>query len=133
MLAGEEHRTVQRDDGLPGSSRAADPRRSREVALHPLALGRMEEDGPLVPGVFQGALKLIQIAHEAEAPLGVRVGERIETGRRRRPRHLRLTPGRQLEQRLGRLGREMGDQFQQAILGGLAHVGKPFGRDAVAE
>ena len=35
----------------------------------------MEEDGPLVPGIFERALQLLLIAHHAEAALLVLGGE----------------------------------------------------------
>lgn len=50
MSAREKDRAMQRDDGLPGAGRPADARRAVELALDPLALCGMEEDGPLVPG-----------------------------------------------------------------------------------
>ena len=123
---------VQCDDGLARARRTGDARRAGVVALHPLPLLGMQEDRPLLPGEIEGALQLLDIRHHAEAALGVGM---IEGIRRRRGGlgHAGLAAGRQFQQRLRRLGRQVVGQGQQRVLGRRLDIVQPLGGHAVAE
>ena len=73
------------------------------VPFDDATLGWMEEDGPLIPRVVQGALQLFPITHNSEAALRVRVIERVDV--HNQARDLRRPTGSQLQQRLGGLAR----------------------------
>src|ERR1035437_467895 len=45
----------------------------------------------------------------------------------------RLDPGRKIEQCLCGFGRQVSDNLKDCVLGGYAHVGKPFGRNAISK
>ena len=59
--ASQIDRPVQRDDGLPVPAEPT-PEPGRVVSFDRLALGRVEEDRPLVPGIVQRALQLLDVA-----------------------------------------------------------------------
>ena len=129
------------------SRRRAPDRRSR--ARRSSRCSGMQEDRPLVPRVLQRPLQLLDVADDAEAPLRVRVRERVNGRLRFR---CRVTGSRLLEAmvvapaRSARLppvassssasaasaGRWSGE-IEQAVLVGPAHVGQPLGRHAVAQ
>ena len=67
---------VQRHDGLAGAGRTGDARRTGVVALDPLPLLGMQEDGPFLPGEIERALQFLDIRHHAEAALGIGMIER---------------------------------------------------------
>ena len=123
---------VQRHDGLARSCRTGDARRTGIVALHPLPLLGVEEDGPLLPWEIERALQFLDIRHHAEAALGIGMIEWI-CGYRSWLRHARLAAGRQFQQRLRRLGGQMVGQSKQRVLGRLLDVAEPLGGHAVAE
>ena len=52
-------------------------RRPVVVALDELALGRVQEDGPLLPRVLQSPFKLFDIGEQTEAALGVGVDKGV--------------------------------------------------------
>ena len=51
--------------------------RVRYTPLPPTALRRVEKDNPFLPGIVQGACQFLDIGHDPEAALGIRVLERI--------------------------------------------------------
>ena len=102
----------------------------RRSALDPLTLLGVEEDGPLLPGELEGALQLLDVRHDAEAALRVRVLERV--GRRRRGRHARRPAGGQLQQRLRSLAGQAVRQSEQRPRRPGARR-QPLGGHAVAE
>ena len=132
MRARQMRGPVQRDDGLARARRTGDAGRAGVVALHPLPLLGVQEDRPLLPREIEGALQLLDIGHHAEAALGVGMVERVRL-RRHGLRHARLAAGRQFQQRLRRLGRQVVGQGQQRVLGRRLHIVQPLGRHAVAE
>ena len=77
-------RAMQRDDGLAGAGGAGDARRTLKVPLNKLALGGVKEDGPLFPGVIEGAGKFVEIAHDTEAAQSVGMLEWIGCANRLR-------------------------------------------------
>ena len=77
VRAGEMHGPVEGHDGLAGAGRPRDAGGAVVLALDELALGRMQEDRPLLPGIVQGPLERLHVGHHPEPPLGVGVGERI--------------------------------------------------------
>ena len=44
-----------------------------------------------------------------------------------------LDAGRQIQQGLGGFGRQVSGNLKDCVLGGLPHVGKPFGRNSVGK
>jgi hypothetical protein len=121
MRAREKRRPMQGDDGLARSRRAGNPRRPGVVALDPLPLFGVQKDRPLFPRVIESALQFLDVAHDAEAALRVRMVEGVG-GYRRCCRHPRFAARRQFQQGLGRLGRQMVGQGQQRVLGRLPDV-----------
>jgi hypothetical protein len=106
------------------------------IALNELALGRVQEDGPLFPGEFERAFEFFEVADDVEAPLGIGVIK----GVRRYGRRSDLgwcfgqTAGRQVEQGFSGFLGQMIDKFEKRIfIGCLTNVGKPFERDAKSE
>ena len=61
----------------------------------------MEEDGPLIPRVVQGALQIFPITHDPKAALRIWVIERVEVHNQAEDR--RRPTGSQFQQRLGSL------------------------------
>ena len=100
------HRPVEGHDGLAGARRPRDAGGAVVVALDELPLGRMQKDRPLLPGIVEGPLERLDVGHHPEAPLrvGVREGIRVGAGR---GGHDGGAPGGELQQRLGRLGRQV--------------------------
>jgi len=123
---------MQRHDGLAGAGGARNPSRPAVAALDELALGRMQENRPFLPGEVEGTFKFLDIGQHAEAALGIgmREGIGLDWGGRRQ---CRSRAGGEIEQRLGRLLRQVGGEAEQGVLGGLAHVGQPFRRHAIAQ
>ena len=118
---------------LPVPAEPGDARRAGIVALDPLrAAPGCRKTVHFSHGKFERALQLLDIGHHAEAPLRVGMVERV---RRRRPAHgtRGVAARRELQQRLGGLGRQVIGQVEQRVLGGLTHVGQPLRRHAVAE
>ena len=123
---------MQCDDGLARARRTRHARGATVVTFNQNALRRMKEDRPLVPGVVERALQFFDISHHAETPLGVGMRERIGSNSYR-PGNLWRDAGGQIQQRFGGLGRQVIREFQQCILTRAAHIGEPFGRNAVPE
>ena len=90
MRARKVDRPMQRHDGLAGARGAGNSCRATVVALHDVALSRMEEDAPLLPEIVEGLTKLFRVLHRPKSTLRVRVRERI--GRRTRVRGRRWWP-----------------------------------------
>ena len=67
MRARQMHRPMERHDGLAGAGRARDTRRAAVLPFDELPLGRVQEDGPLLPGVGQRPLQRLHIRHHPEA------------------------------------------------------------------
>jgi hypothetical protein len=76
MATGEMAGAMQCHDGLACPGGTGHTRRSRIVALLPLALFRMHEDRPLLPREIEGALQLLHIRDNAKPALGVWVVKR---------------------------------------------------------
>jgi len=128
---GEEDGAMERDDSFAGAGGTGDAGRAVVIAFDEGALGGVEEDGPLVPREFEGALQFLHVAHETEPALGVGVGEGV--GGNGGDRYNRGNTRSQAEQGFGSLGREVSGQIEERVFGGLADFGEPFGRDAVAQ
>jgi len=77
---GQKDGPVQGDDGLARACRSGDPRGSALVPFDPLALRRMEENRPFLPGIIQGACQFLDIIHDPEATLCIGVLKRIGSG-----------------------------------------------------
>lgn len=97
---------MQRHDRLPGTCRASNPGRTAEVLLHQLALRGVQEHSPSFPWVLKGKRKFLDILHHPEAAQSVGMLERIGA-RRHRLGQRGLDPGCQVQQGLGRLGRQV--------------------------
>ena len=123
---------MERHDGLARAGRARDARRAVVLPFDELALGRVQEDGPLLPGIVQRPLQRLQVRHHPEAALRVRMRERIGA-RQSRHRTVRRTAGRKLQQRLGGLARQMIGEVEQRVLGRGPHVVQPLDRHAVTQ
>ena len=126
------HRPMERHDGLPGAGRARDARRAAVLPFDELPLGRVQKDGPLLPGVVQRALQRLHIRHHPEAALRVRMRERIGARHGRR-RTVGRTARRKLQQRLGGLARQVIGEVEQRVLRRGPHVVQPLDRHAVAQ
>jgi hypothetical protein len=155
MGAREMMRPMQSHDGLAGPGGAGHARRAGVVALHPLPLIGVKEDGPLVPGEVEGALQLLHARHDPEAALGIGMIERAanRNSAREYPRlgvggqervlnacnrggqlgHARPAACGKFQQRLPGLRREVASQDQERVVGRVLHVTDPFDGNAVAE
>lgn len=122
---------MQRDDRLAGARGTGHPRRARVVALDPFALRGVQEDRPLIPGIVQRLLERLDIRHQAEASLRIRVSERI--GARRRLTNHRPAAGCQLKQCFGSFGGQMAGEIQQALLIDVTDGIQPVRWHAIAE
>ena len=71
MRARKVDRPMQRHDSLAGARGAGNSCRAGVVALHDVALGRMEEDDPLLPGMVEGLTEFFRVLHRPEATLRV--------------------------------------------------------------
>ena len=71
------HGAMQRNDGLPRAGGSRYARRPGVVARDELSLLGMQEDRPLVPRRIEGAFQLLDARHDAEAPLGIGMRERV--------------------------------------------------------
>ena len=78
----QKGRSVERNDRLPGTGRTGDAGRAIERSFHQCALGRVEEDCPLLPRELHRARQLLDIVHHPEAAQGVGMLERIGTSDR---------------------------------------------------
>ena len=123
---------MERHDGLAGAGRARDTRRAVVLPFDELPLGRVQEDGPFLPGIVQRPLQGLHVRHHAEAALRVRVRERIGA-RHGRHRTVRHTAGRKLQQRLGGLAGQVIGEVEQRVLGCGPHVVQPLDRHAVTQ
>ena len=132
ILTGEVDGAMQGDDGLTRARRASDAGRAGELTLHPLPLGGMEKDRPLVPGRLQGAGQFLHVGHDPKAPLGIGMGKGIAPGHHGGA-GWRGTPGRQLEQGLRRLSGQMTGQIEEAVFIGLTDIRQPVGGDAIVQ
>ncbi len=101
ICAGQKDGAMQRDDGFAGARRTGDARRAAVVALDQLALRRMQKDGPLLPGIIEGARKFFDIRHHAEAALRIGMIEGICADGAQALPPLAATPVAKFEQRLG--------------------------------
>lgn len=119
------------DDGLAGTGRAGDARRPRKRALNQRALRGVEEDTPFLPGKGEGPLQFLLVGDRPDPPERVRMGEGV--GGRRSRGCRQNAGGGVFEQGLRRLGRQMGGQREEIVLGGSAGVGQPVGGDADRE
>ena len=128
LLVGQARRAMQGNDGLAGAGRAGDAHGAVEVALHQLPLGGVEEDDPLLPGEAQRLLQLGNVLHHAEATLCIGMQEGI--GDRHGCGHVENAGRDELQQRLAGLGRQVGRDVQEAVLGGGENVVDPVGRHA---
>ena len=72
----------------------------------------MQEDGPFLPGIGEGAFQFFNIVHHPEAALGIGVLERIGA-RGCGLRDWRLAASRQFQQRLSGLARQVVSQFSK--------------------
>ena len=114
MRAGEMDGTVKRDDRLSCAGRSRNAGRTIVCALHNPALGRVQEDGPLLPREFERALQLVYVLHQAEAALRVWVGEGVRAGGRLH-RPVRRAAGREFQKRFRRLGRQVVGEVEQRV------------------
>ena len=96
MGAGEVHCPMEGHDRLAGAGRPGNARGAVVPPLDHLPLGRMEEDRPLLPRVFQRAGERLHVPHHPEATLGVRMREGIGA-RRGGGRVCRRAAGRDLQ------------------------------------
>src|SRR5689334_3180748 len=69
---------MQRNDGFSRARGTCYPGWTTVIALNQTALRWMKEYRPFVPGVVEGALKLFDVGHQAEAALGVGMPEWID-------------------------------------------------------
>lgn len=69
---------MQRDDGLPGARGPCDACRAVVPAFDDVPLRRVQEHGPLLPGVVERSLQLFDVGHQPEPPL--RVWENLQSG-----------------------------------------------------
>ena len=132
ICSNQEDRPMQCDDGFPSAGRTRHPRWTAVVALNQSTLRWMKENRPFVPGVVERALQFLYIGHHAEAALGVGMRERIGSNGYGLG-DLWCDAGRQIQQRLGSLARQVIRQFQQRVLIGAADIGQPFGRHTVPQ
>jgi hypothetical protein len=132
VAARQRHGAVQRHDGLAGAGAAADPRGSVVVALNEPPLHRVQEHRPFVPRVIERPLQFLDIGQHTEPPLRVGVGEGIGLDRGAL-RHRRHGTGCQVQERLGRLLRQVIGDLEQRILGGAPHGVEPIAGYAIAE
>ena len=132
VSTGQKDGPVQGHDSLAGAGRPRYPCGAAIVPFHPLALRRMQEDGPFLPGIGEGAFQFCDIVHHAEAALGIGVVERIGAGGHGL-RDLRLATGGQFQQRLSGLTRQVVSQCQQGVFVRLAHVVQPLDRHAIVQ
>ncbi len=126
------HRPVERHDGLAGAGRARDARRAAVLPFDKLPLGRVQKDGPLLPGVVERSLQRLHVRYYPEAALRVRMREWIGA-RHGRHRTVRRTAGCKLQQRLGGLARQVIGEVEERVLCRGPHVVQPLDRHAVAE
>ena len=132
MRAGEMDGTVKRDDRLSCAGRSRNAGRAIVCAIHNPALGRVQEDGPLLPREFERALQLVYVLHQAEAALRVWVGEGVRAGGRLH-RPVRRAAGRELQKRFRRLGRQVVGEVEQRVLVRASHVIQPRLGNAVGQ
>ena len=92
----------------------------------------MQENRPFLPGEIERALQFFYICHYTETAQGVGMikGCRQDRGRLR---DARLAAGRQFQECLCRLSRQVVRHDQQRILGCRLDVVEPLGRHAIAE
>src|SRR5690606_26599540 len=114
-LARETGSAVHRYHRLPGTRPTGHPRRSSEVTVRRVPLRGVQVDHPLLPLEREGALQLLVRPHEAEAALGVWVGERVLGARWRWRR--RLAAGHRPEELPG-LGRQLVADLLHELLEG---------------
>lgn len=137
--AGQEHRAMEGHHGLPGAGRTGNAGGAGEVAADRLALRRMQEDCPLLPGELERSLQLLDVRDGAEASLGVgmlesnRLDRSIERTLLDRGNHAlgRLPSHRETQQGLGRLAGKVVRKVKDAVFGGRPHVVEPFNGNAV--
>ena len=133
MDARQMHRAMQSHDGLAGPG---GPRYARWAAVAPfdhLPLSGMQKDRPLLPRILERSAQLLLVGHDSEAALSIGMGKRIPI-RGSVDRPLRRATGRQLQQRLRRLGGQMICQGEERVLVGyLLHVIQPFSGHAVVQ
>ena len=122
--------------GAPRSScrcrRTPTSGQDRCSAVPRVAFARVQEDRPLLPGIVERPLKGLDVRHHPEATLCVRVGERIGACGGRRTRRRGATGG-ELQQCLGRFGRQVIGDVEQRILRRRPHVAQPLDRHAVTQ
>ena len=136
---GQEHRAMQSHHGLPGAGRTRNAGGPGVVAADRLALRRMQEDRPLLPGELERSLQLLDVRDGAEASLGVGMLESLWSDDLRGHGHLnrdagasrRLPSHCETQQSLGRLAGKVVRKVKDAVLGGRPHVVEPFNGNAV--
>ena len=114
---------MQRHHRLARAGRADDPGRPVEVALHELALGGVEEHGPVVPRRVERGLQRRLVAHHGEA--AARVGVGVGVGLGCRDAHRGRLAHRGGEHRLLRLVGQVRGDVEHRVLGRLTHRLQP--------
>jgi len=132
MRAGQVDGAVEGDDGLAGAGGAGDAGGAVVAPFDHCALGGVEEDGPFLPGVVEGALQLVDVLHDTKTALRVGMFEGLGV-RLDRSRNGRSAPGRQLQEGFGRLFGQVFDKLKQCVLAGVTHVVQPLAGHPVIE
>ncbi len=132
VFTGEAGGAVEGDDGFAGTGRAGDAGGAFVVAFDNVALGGVEEDGPLFPRVIEGGGELFGIGHDAEAALGVGVSEGV-CAWWHRDGGLRCAAGGEQEEGFRGFGGESLGHIEDGVFRCMTDVGEPFSGDAVGE
>ena len=123
---------MESNNGLARASGARDARRAVISPFNPLPLFGMQKDHPLFPRKFERPHQLFDVAHHAEAALGIGMLKGIGGGGDRLW-NARFTTGGQFQQRLGGLSRQIIGQGEQGVFGRLPDIEQPFDRHAIAQ
>ena len=115
---------MERHHGLSRARGPGDSGGAVVLPLNVLALEGVEKHTPPLPRVVEGAFQFLDVVHDPEPALGIRVLEGIDVCHCRH--RLRHSARGKLQQRLGGFLREMLGQIEQAALRGAQCVMEPF-------